>query len=416
MVHLLLCVILKKRKCMKWIIKFYCLLLMNVSIFAQNENAFKAGEYLKYRVRYGVFNASFASLNVKNKNYEGKNLYQVTGKGVTTGLAKLFFKVDDTYESYFDKNTCKPYFFNRDIYEGGYTKKLNFFFNEENTLVKIKNLENNENKTISIVPETKDVACNANVTTLVSNANDVLYTTAKKETAERSPIVLGTVETPEGLNVLHLDADGNVRLAISPDGDGNKDYVQYRAVVLRNVKNMKAAVYQAEDAEFAQPIWTSTGAFSARKNHFDGRGKRSYLVDNTAWEGTDAKGDKVADGQYVYEVRYTPAVPGAEEQIVRFNLQIDTQKPLLTSGYTRTKDGVETFFARKPKDIGEGGILREQVFYVQAFDEEGTMVQKSLDAQGKTRSFENRVYLKANEDGSYTLPEGVSKEQLFYLV
>ena len=157
MVHLLLCVFFKKRKCMKWIIKFYCLLLMNVSIFAQNENAFKAGEYLKYRVRYGVFNASFASLNVKNKNYEGKNLYQVTGKGVTTGLAKLFFKVDDTYESYFDKNTCKPYFFNRDIYEGGYTKKLNFFFNEENTLVKIKNLENNENKTIPIIPETKDV-------------------------------------------------------------------------------------------------------------------------------------------------------------------------------------------------------------------------------------------------------------------
>ena len=147
MVHLLLYVFLKKRKCMKWIIKFYCLLLMNVSVFAQNENAFKAGEYLKYRVRYGVFNASFASLNVKNKNYEGKNLYQVIGKGVTTGLAKLFFKVDDTYESYFDKNTCKPYFFNRDIYEGGYTKKLNFFFNEENTLVKIKNLENNENKT-----------------------------------------------------------------------------------------------------------------------------------------------------------------------------------------------------------------------------------------------------------------------------
>ena len=50
---------------MKWIIKFYCLLLMNVSVFAQNENAFKAGEYLKYRVRYGVFNASFASLKIK---------------------------------------------------------------------------------------------------------------------------------------------------------------------------------------------------------------------------------------------------------------------------------------------------------------------------------------------------------------
>ena len=266
------------------------------------------------------------------------------------------------------------------------------------------------------VPETKHVPSKANVTSLVSNANDVLYSTAKKETAERSPIVLGTVETPEGLNVLHLDADGNVRLAISPDGDGNKDYVQYRAVVLRNLKNMKAAVYKADDQAFAQPVWTSTGAFSARKNYFDGRGKQSYLVDNTAWEGTDAKGEKVADGHYVYEVRYTPAVPGADEQVVRFNLQIDTQKPVLTSGYTTKKDGVETFYARKTKDVGNGGILREQVFYVKAFDEEGTLVKEGKDALGKTSRFENRVYLTANEDGGYTLPEGISKDLLYYVV
>ncbi|MDO4880781.1 MAG: DUF3108 domain-containing protein [Capnocytophaga sp.] len=142
---------------MRWIIRFSCFLVANMSLFAQNESAFKAGEFLKYRVRYGIFNASFATLNVKNKTYEGKNLYQVTGKGVTTGLAKLFFKVDDTYESYFDKNTQKPYFFNRDIYEGGYTKKLNFFFNDENNQVRIKNLENNENKNITIDPQTKDV-------------------------------------------------------------------------------------------------------------------------------------------------------------------------------------------------------------------------------------------------------------------
>ena len=97
--------------------------------FSQNDSAFQEGEYLKFRVRYGIFNASYASLLLKNKVYEGKTVYHALGKGETTGLAKLFFKVDDTYESYFDKNTGKPYFFNRDIYEGGYTKKLNFFFN-----------------------------------------------------------------------------------------------------------------------------------------------------------------------------------------------------------------------------------------------------------------------------------------------
>ena len=111
--------------------------------FSQNDSAFQEGEYLKFRVRYGIFNASYASLLLKNKVYEGKTVYHALGKGETTGLAKLFFKVDDTYESYFDKNTGKPYFFNRDIYEGGYTKKLNF--------------ENNEQKNMPIQPDIKDV-------------------------------------------------------------------------------------------------------------------------------------------------------------------------------------------------------------------------------------------------------------------
>jgi len=125
--------------------------------FSQNDSAFQDGEYIKFRVRYGVFNASYASLLLKNKVYEGKTVYHALGKGETTGLAKLFFKVDDTYESYFDKNTGKPYFFNRDIYEGGYTKKLNFFFNFDTNNLRIKNLENNEEKNMPIQPDIKDV-------------------------------------------------------------------------------------------------------------------------------------------------------------------------------------------------------------------------------------------------------------------
>ncbi len=131
--------------------------LVFLPCFSQNDSAFQDGEYLKFRVRYGVFNASYASLLLKNKVYEGKTVYHALGKGETTGLAKLFFKVDDTYESYFDKNTGKPYFFNRDIYEGGYTKKLNFFFNFDTNNLRIKNLENNEEKNMPIQPDIKDV-------------------------------------------------------------------------------------------------------------------------------------------------------------------------------------------------------------------------------------------------------------------
>lgn len=130
---------------------------MAIPCFSQAESAFQEGEYLKFRVRYGIFNASYASLTLKNKTYQGKTVYHALGKGETTGLAKLFFKVDDTYESYFDKETGKPYFFNRDIYEGGYTKKLNFLFNFDSNNVKIKNLENGEEKNMSVQPDVKDV-------------------------------------------------------------------------------------------------------------------------------------------------------------------------------------------------------------------------------------------------------------------
>lgn len=140
--------------------------LLSFGVAAQ-ESAFKGGEFLKFRVRYGPFNTSYATLLLKNATYEGKEVFHVVGKGETTGLAKLFFKVDDTYESYFDKQNGKPYFFNRDIYEGGYTKKLHFFFNHNQNNVRIKNLENNQEKTISIDNTIKDV-----VTALYHFRND----------------------------------------------------------------------------------------------------------------------------------------------------------------------------------------------------------------------------------------------------
>lgn len=144
-------------KLLKKIIIVFVVLFSTSTIAQNSEGAFKGGEFLKFRVRYGPFNASYATLLLKNSTYDGKEVFHAVGKGETTGLAKVFFKVDDTYESYFDKQTGVPYFFNRDIYEGGYTKKLNFFFNQNQNNVRIKNLENNEEKTISIDETVKDV-------------------------------------------------------------------------------------------------------------------------------------------------------------------------------------------------------------------------------------------------------------------
>ncbi len=99
--------------------------------------AFKPGEWLKFRIHYGFLNACYATLQLNSDTINGIPVYHVVGKGKTSGFASIFFKVDDTFESYFDKKDGKPYRFIRDTYEGGYTKdiEIDFDYNEKNALL-----------------------------------------------------------------------------------------------------------------------------------------------------------------------------------------------------------------------------------------------------------------------------------------
>ena len=65
-------------------------------IFSQTSSAeinpFQAGENLEYRVHYGIFNASYASLTLSNEKVDGEDVLLASGYGKTIGLARLFFK------------------------------------------------------------------------------------------------------------------------------------------------------------------------------------------------------------------------------------------------------------------------------------------------------------------------------------
>jgi len=110
--------------------------------------AFKSGEWFQFRVHYGIFNASFATLNLKEDRLNGKSVYHVKGEGKTVGLARLFFKVEDNYESYFDKQDGKPYRFIRQIDEGGHTKDLEINFNHPDNEAVVTNHKHNKTKNI----------------------------------------------------------------------------------------------------------------------------------------------------------------------------------------------------------------------------------------------------------------------------
>ncbi|WP_318343706.1 DUF3108 domain-containing protein [Flagellimonas baculiformis] len=113
-------------------------LLMAVPMLGQKfQPAFKSGEWLKFRIHYGFLNASYATLHLTSETLDSIPVYHVVGEGKTTGFASIFFKVDDTYESYFGRRNGKPYKFIRKIDEGGYTKdiEINFDYDEKKAVL-----------------------------------------------------------------------------------------------------------------------------------------------------------------------------------------------------------------------------------------------------------------------------------------
>lgn len=123
----------------------------------QSEPAYDAGEWFKFRVHYGIINAGYATLEVKEAIIKNKKVFHVIGKGHTTGMSRFFFRVEDLYESYIDKVTGNPYQFVRKIDEGGYIKNQEGFFNHISDQVLVKDYKKNSEKNFSIPNNTQDI-------------------------------------------------------------------------------------------------------------------------------------------------------------------------------------------------------------------------------------------------------------------
>ena len=133
------------------------ILISTVSFDSPNEDAYDVGEYFKFRIHYGIVNAGYATLEVKDATINNKKYFHVEGRGYTTGMSRFFFKVDDLYESYIDKETGNPYQYVRNINEGGYTKNQEGFFNQSTNKVVVKDYKNKTEKTLMIPKNTQDI-------------------------------------------------------------------------------------------------------------------------------------------------------------------------------------------------------------------------------------------------------------------
>lgn len=131
--------------------------LVVFSASAQSHQAYQSGEWFRFRIHYGVFNASYATLQVQETTLRGKPVHHIVGQGKSTGLLHFFFKVDDNYETYVDKKTGEPLRFIRQINEGGHTKDIQIDFDHQAGKAQVFNRKHNESNTFSVPHNVQDM-------------------------------------------------------------------------------------------------------------------------------------------------------------------------------------------------------------------------------------------------------------------
>ncbi len=120
-------------------------------------DAYKAGEWFEFRIHYGIFNASYATLELVKDTLQKQEVYHAKGYGRTTGLARWFFKVEDRYESYFDMSDGRPYRFIRKIDEGGYTKDIEVNFDHEQQKAYVNDKKHQKKTTFDVNQDIHDM-------------------------------------------------------------------------------------------------------------------------------------------------------------------------------------------------------------------------------------------------------------------
>ncbi len=100
-------------------------------------NAFKPGERLTYVVHYGVMDAGEAVLQLRESDLRmhGRPLLHAQGVGRSLGAFNLFYKVNDRYDTWFDRDGVFPWVFKRSVSEGGYEFSQEYVYQQHKRTV-----------------------------------------------------------------------------------------------------------------------------------------------------------------------------------------------------------------------------------------------------------------------------------------
>ncbi len=115
---------------------------------AQNNGSWdiKKGEKLKFKVAFssgltGDIKGGEAVMSVMPQTTKvgGNEAYHVMLTGATKGLIKMFYQVDNKYESFISTKTNAPLMFRQSVHENKYTSNDTVFFDQNKKVLTYKN-------------------------------------------------------------------------------------------------------------------------------------------------------------------------------------------------------------------------------------------------------------------------------------
>jgi hypothetical protein len=99
------------------------------------EVPFKVGELLKYSAQFQQIPVGEAELFFTgDEEYNGIDVYHVSWKAYTKGLASTIFKIQDKIDIWIDKKDFFTHRLKKDINEGSYSKKVDVKFDYVNSI------------------------------------------------------------------------------------------------------------------------------------------------------------------------------------------------------------------------------------------------------------------------------------------
>ncbi|ELY5748609.1 peptidase S8 [Streptococcus iniae] len=191
------------------------------------------------------------------------------------------------------------------------------------------------------------------------------------------------------------------QLILSPNDNGNRDFIAFRGLPGQVYHDLKVTVFAADDKLMSSAIWTSPQKTTVGD------------LNTTRWDGKTQMGQKVLSGAYRYVITYRDASGMVKRQ--EHDILVSHEEPIITKASFQ-KDGDKEFFKPgKVLDLNQVGIAREEVFYV--LEKEGRKYDIATVDDLVTIS-DRRVLIPRNADGSYTIPkvEGVTPADFYYLV